>query len=106
MPTDTRKLEVPPMPAYVIAEIEVTDPEAYTPYRAQVPDLIAAHGGRYLVRGGAVEPREGDPPDRVVVIEFPDMAAARRFYDSPDYQAILPLRQAASRGRLYLVEGV
>ena len=95
------------MPAYVIAEIEVTDPEAYAPYRARTPDVIAAHGGRFLVRGGAVEPREGAPPaGRVVVIEFPDMEAARRFYDSPAYQAILPLRQAASQGRLYLVEGM
>jgi uncharacterized protein (DUF1330 family) len=94
------------MPAYVIAEIEVTDPEAYATYRARTPQVIAAHGGRFVVRGGAVEPREGDPPDRVVVIEFPDMAAARRFYDSPDYQAIQPLCPAASRGRLYLVEGV
>ncbi len=69
--------------------------------------MIAAHGGRFLVRGGAVEAREGAPPaGRVVVIEFPDMEAARRFYDSPGYQAILPLRQAASQGRLFLVEGV
>jgi uncharacterized protein (DUF1330 family) len=94
------------MPAYLIAEIEVTDPEAYATYRAQAPAACAAHDGRYLVRGGAAEAKEGAPPaGRVVVIEFPDMAAARRFYDSPEYQAILPLRRAASRGRLYLVEG-
>jgi uncharacterized protein (DUF1330 family) len=95
------------MPAYLIGEIDVTDPEGYAPYRAQTPDVIAAYGGRFLVRGGAVEPREGTPPaGRVVVIEFPDMATARRFYDSAEYQAILPLRLAASRGRLFLVEGV
>ena len=95
------------MPAFLIAEIEVTDPETYARYRAQTPGVIATHGGRFLVRGGAVDAREGEAPaGRVVVIEFADMAAARLFYDSPDYQAILPLRQASSRGRVYLVEGV
>ena len=95
------------MPAYLVAEMEVSDLETYARYRAQVPEVIAAHGGRFLVRGGTAEAKEGTPPaGRVVVIEFPDMAAARRFYDAPDYQAILPLRLAASRGRLYLVEGV
>lgn len=94
------------MPAYLVGEIEVTDPERYALYTARTPGVIATYGGRFLVRGGAVEAKEGAPPaGRVVVIEFPDMAAARRFYDSPDYQAILPLRLAASRGRLYLVEG-
>lgn len=95
------------MPAFLIAEIEVTDPDTYARYRAQTPGVIAAYGGRFLVRGGTVEAREGDPPaGRVVVLEFADMAAVRRFYDSPDYQAILPLRQASSRGRVYLVEGI
>ena len=95
------------MPVYLIAEMEVSDLETYARYRAQVPEVIAPHGGRFLVRGGTTEAKEGAPPaGRVVVIEFPDMAAARRFYDSPDYQAILPLRLAASQGRLYLVEGV
>ena len=95
------------MPAYLVAEMEVSDPETYARYRAQVPEVITAHGGRFLVRGGTTEAKEGTPPaGRVMVIEFPDMAAARRFYDGPDYQAILPLRLAASRGRLYLVEGI
>ncbi|MDF1586198.1 DUF1330 domain-containing protein [Marinimicrococcus flavescens] len=95
------------MPAYIIAEIEVTDPGTYAGYRARTPEAIARHGGRFLVRGGTVLPVEGAPPaGRVVVIEFADMEAARRFYGSPDYQAILPLRQAASRGRLFIVEGV
>jgi uncharacterized protein (DUF1330 family) len=94
------------MPAYLIAEMEVSDPDTYARYRAQVPEVIAAHGGRFLVRGGVSEAKEGTPPSRVVVIEFPDMAAARRFYDDPAYQGILPLRLTASQGRLYLVEGV
>jgi uncharacterized protein (DUF1330 family) len=95
------------MPAYLVSETEVTDPETYARYRAHAPAVIAAHGGRFLVSGGAVDTREGDPPGgRVVVVEFPDMAAARRFYDSAEYRAILPWRHAASRGRLYLIEGV
>jgi uncharacterized protein (DUF1330 family) len=94
------------MTAYLIAEMEVSDPETYAQYRAQVGEVLAAHSGRFLVRGGMTEAKEGAPPaGRVVVIEFPDMAAARRFYDSPDYQAILPLRLTASQGRLYLAEG-
>jgi uncharacterized protein (DUF1330 family) len=95
------------MPAYLVAEIEVADPDTYAQYCALTPSAIAAHGGRYLARGGAVEAKEGTPPaGRVVIAEFPDIAAARGFYDSPEYRAILPLRLAASRGRLYLVEGV
>jgi uncharacterized protein (DUF1330 family) len=95
------------MPAYLVAEMEVSDLKTYEQYRAQVPEVLAAYDGRFLVRGGTTEAKEGTPPaTRVVIIEFPDMAAARRFYDGPDYQAtILPLRLAASQGRLYLVEG-
>jgi uncharacterized protein (DUF1330 family) len=93
--------------AYIVAEIEVADPAAYRLYTDRTPGVIAAFGGRFVVRGGAVDAREGPPPaGRVVVIEFPDMATARRFYDSPAYREILPLRHAASRGRLYIVEGV
>ena len=94
------------MAAYIIAEIEITDPAIYERYRAQTPGVIAQYGGRFLVRGGKAEALEGDhEPDRLVVIEFSDMAAARRFYESPEYQAIISLRQQASRGRLILVEG-
>lgn len=95
------------MPAYLIAEIEVTDPETYAGYRTGTEAAAARHGGRFLVRGGTALPLEGAPPaGRVVVVGFPDMAAARAFYDSPEYRAILPLRQAASKGRLFIVEGL
>jgi uncharacterized protein (DUF1330 family) len=94
------------MAAYIIAEVEVTDPETYATYRAQTPAVIERYGGRFIVRGGAAELLEGhQPPGRTVVIEFPDVAAARRFYDSPDYQAILGIRQRAATSRLLLVEG-
>ena len=95
------------MKGYVIANVDVRDPVGYEAYRSRTADIIASYGGRFLVRGGAVEVREGDPGiSRLVLIEFPDMAAARTFYDSPEYQAILPDRIANSTGTLFLVEGV
>lgn len=94
------------MPAYFIVEIEITDPEAYKRYTARTPDIIAKYGGRFLVRGGNGEAIEGAPPARIVVIEFADRAAAKRFYDSPDYQEILKIRHSASKGRMMLVDGV
>ena len=95
------------MPAYVIAEVDVTDAEAYKLYADKAPGVTLPSGGKYLARAGKVECLEGTPPkSRVVVIEFPDMAAARAFYYGRGYQEIIPLRQAASEGRMFLVEGV
>jgi uncharacterized protein (DUF1330 family) len=95
------------MAAYIYANVEVTDPQAYEAYRAQVPALIAAHGGRYLVRGGACELLEGTAtPQRQVILEFPDMAHLKAFYDSPEYKTLIAIRQGASRGHLYAVQGV
>jgi uncharacterized protein (DUF1330 family) len=91
---------------YVVSEITVTDPEAYKQYAATVPPIIAKFSGRYLVRGGQTVAVEGDPPSgRIVVIEFDSLAAARSFEESPDYQAIAPLRRKAARSRVFLVEG-
>ena len=94
------------MPAYFIAEVEVTNPEGYEPYRALAGASIAQYGGRFVVRGGKTDLIEGSPePQRVVVIEFADAAAARRWYNSPEYQAALPIRLANSKGRGFIVEG-
>ena len=94
------------MTAYVIARVDIHDPDAYATYAAQTPDVIAAHGGRFVVRGGNPEGLEGaDPPGRVVVIAFPDRATARKFYDSPAYQAIVGIRQGAAVSDLILVDG-
>lgn len=94
------------MTAYIYGDIEVTDPAAYEEYRRQVPALIAAHGGRYLVRGGAVTVLEGDArPRRQVILEFPDMAALQAFYRSPEYQRLVKIRQSASTGTLVAIEG-
>lgn len=95
------------MAAYLVAHLEVHDPDGFAAYRAAVPAIIERFGGRYLIRGGEVEMLEGgwDRP-RLVVIAFPDRAAVRRFYDSPEYQEILPLRTRAASGSVAIVEGV
>lgn len=94
------------MPAYVIADVEVSDPERYGEYSAQVAATVERHGGRFLVRGGATETIEGDwLPTRLVIIEFPLMDAAHGWYDSPEYQRILGLRQEAATARLILADG-
>jgi uncharacterized protein (DUF1330 family) len=94
------------MPAYILAEIQVTDAAAYEPYRPLAAASIARFGGRFLVRGGKADLLEGVPePERMVVIEFPDADTARRWYNSTEYQAALKIRHAASRGRVILVEG-
>ena len=95
------------MPAYLYGNIEVTDPAGYEAYRREVPPLIAAHGGRYLVRGGAATVLEGGgTPQRQVIVEFPDMAHLRAFYMAPEYQRLIAIRQRASRGTLLAIEGV
>jgi uncharacterized protein (DUF1330 family) len=95
------------MAAYIIANIEVTDPVAYEEYRQRVPPIIAAFGGRYLARGGPAERLEGTAgAHRVVVLEFPDMARLKGFYASPDYQPLIAVRQRSSRSSLITVEGV
>lgn len=95
------------MAGYVIVDVDVRDPEGYTAYTGQVPATVAAYGGRFIVRGGPYETREGNwQPQRIVVLEFPDIAAARAWYDSPEYQAILPIRQANSHCNfLTIVDG-
>jgi uncharacterized protein (DUF1330 family) len=94
------------MPAYVIADVQVTDPTAYEPYRPLAAASIARFGGRFVVRGGEALLLEGAPaPQRIVVIEFPDAETARRWYRSEEYQQAVKIRQSASTGRLILAEG-
>jgi uncharacterized protein (DUF1330 family) len=95
------------MAAYIIADIDMTDPKAYEEYRAKVPGVIQKYGGRYIVRGGKVEALEGGwQPKRVAVLEFPSMDQALKFYRSEDYAPLIKLRQKASRGKIVLVEGL
>jgi uncharacterized protein (DUF1330 family) len=94
------------MTAYLIANIEVTDPAGFERYRSAVPAVIAAHGGRYLVRGGAHRAVEGALPlKRLVILEFPSMAALQGFYDSPEYRPLLELRLASTRSEVVFAEG-
>lgn len=94
------------MSAYVIGHITVHDADGYSKYTAQVPGTLAAHGGSFAVRGGTTTVMEGDMPHaRHVVIRFPDRAAAEAWYNSPEYQAIVPVRQAHSTGVLMIADG-
>jgi len=93
--------------AYLIAEVEITDPKAYEEYRKIVPGTIAQYGGRYLVRGGSVETKEGGwTPSRVVVLEFASMEQARKWYHSPEYAPALAIRTRAGKSKVILVEGI
>ena len=94
------------MAAYVFAEIEVTDPAPYEEYRKQVLAVVTRYGGKFIVRGGRVESKEGGwKPKRMVALEFPSMEQALKWYDSPEYAPLIKLRQKASRGKLIIVEG-
>jgi uncharacterized protein (DUF1330 family) len=95
------------MPAYVIVETDITDPERYEQYKAASPAAVAAGGGRFLVRGGELVVLEGDwQPTRLVMVEFEDLAAAKRWYESELYQAAKALRAGAARMRMVAVQGV
>jgi uncharacterized protein (DUF1330 family) len=96
------------MPAYVIADIEVSDPAKYEGYRALSPGAIAAYVGRFMSRGGNMQVLEGNwTPSRVVIVEFPTAAQAQKFYDSPEYRAARTARAGATnRFNMIVVEGV
>ncbi len=94
------------MPAYVIAEVNITDPVIYEDYRKLVPATVAKYGGKFLVRGGTTETKEGGwQPKRLVVLEFASMDQARKWYHSPEYAPALALRARAARSKVLLVEG-
>jgi uncharacterized protein (DUF1330 family) len=95
------------MAAYLIADIEVKDALAYDRYRRDVGGTLEKYGGRFVVRGGAAKGVEGGwQPSRIVVIEFPSMAALETWYRSAEYKPLLDLRLAATTGRLIMVEGI
>ena len=99
-----QQLKAPP--AYVIAEVDVTDPATFQKYAEKVPETLVPFNGRYLVRGGKIQALEGDAPKRVAVIAFDSAEKARSWEDSPAYQAIMPIRQSSAKSRRYIVEGV
>jgi uncharacterized protein (DUF1330 family) len=94
------------MAAYLHGNIQIHDTALYKEYAAQVPAIISKYGGRYLVRGGAVEVVEGNVSlQRQVILEFPDMAALKAFYFSAEYTPLKDVRQRAATGTIALIEG-
>ena len=94
-------------PGYVIAEVEVTDPDAMQKYGAKVPETLAPFNHHYVVLGHNIQALEGEPPKGgIVIIAFDSVEKAREWYDSPAYAAIRPIRQNAAKSRLFIVEGV
>ncbi len=95
------------MTAYIILDIEVTDPTRYAEYREQAAPTVAQYGGKYIVRGGKAENLEGDwSPARIVVLQFDSVEQARKWLNSPEYRPAMELRHQTSVTRSIIVEGV
>jgi uncharacterized protein (DUF1330 family) len=95
------------MAAYVIVDIDVTDPEGYEEYRRLAPATVASSGGRYMVRGGRTEVLEGDwQPKRIVVLQFDDIEQAKAWWSSAEYAPIMEIRHRTAKTNMIVVEGV
>jgi uncharacterized protein (DUF1330 family) len=96
------------MPAYIIVDTKITDPEAYDRYKALAKPIAETYGGEYLARGGELDVVQDDlwTPARLVIIRFPDMAAARAFTDAPEYAPVKAIRLGASQATLAIVDGI
>ena len=95
------------MPAYVVIETDIHDPEQYEKYKAVSPGAVAAGGGRFVVRGGETAVLEGDwNPSRIVILEFPDLETAKTWYASEGYQEAKKLREGAASLKMVAVEGI
>jgi uncharacterized protein (DUF1330 family) len=95
------------MPAFIIVETDIQDPDQYERYKQATPAAVAAAGGRFVVRGGDIAVLEGDwTPPRLVMLEFENLNAAKRFYTSAEYQEVKRLREGAARLNMVAVEGL
>jgi len=95
------------MSAYVIVDIQVTDPVGYEEYKKLAPPIVAAYGGKYLARGGKTETLEGDwSPKRLVILEFESAERAKAWLNSPEYRAPRQLRNRTTKTNMVVVEGV
>ena len=95
------------MAAYLVVDIDVTDPSQFEEYKKLAPAAIAKYGGRYLIRGGAYEALEGDwKPQRLTIVEFDSMEKAKAFYTSPEYLAAIKVRTGAAKFKALLVQGI
>lgn len=94
------------MPAYFVANVEVTDPDGFQEYAKGAPATVAKYGGRYLVRGGAIEVLEGDwAPKRLTIIEFESVARVKEWFNSPEYRPFKEIRKRTTVARLLSIEG-
>jgi uncharacterized protein (DUF1330 family) len=93
------------VPGYVVAEVDVTDPATFAKYAAKAPGTIAQYGGEYVIRGGKFDSIEGDAPKRFVVIRFESVEKAKAWENSPEYNAIKPIRHSSAKSRVFIVEG-
>lgn len=97
------------MPAYLVVEHIITNTARFDEYRTKVAPLIAKFGGRYLTKGNAHRQPEGGhwTPERMVIIEFPDMQSLQAWYDSPEYQPLIELRKqcTSDQDMLFFLEG-
>jgi uncharacterized protein (DUF1330 family) len=95
------------MSAYIIVEIEITDPVGYEEYKKQAGATVEKYGGKYIVRGGKTEVLEGDwKPKRIVVLEFPTMERAKEWLNSEEYREPRKMRYRTARTHMLVVEGV
>ena len=95
------------MSVYMIIEISVRNREPYARYIEAVPSIITKHGGKYLSRGGTITPMFGDwNPERIILLEFPDMASLMRCFKSAEYRKIAPLRECSTDAKSIVVEGI
>jgi len=101
-----RAQQAKPLPGYVIAEVDVTDPATFQQYGAKVPGTLAPFNGHYVIRGGKTLSLEGDAPKRFVVIAFDSFDKAKAWEDSPAYEEIKPIRHKSAKSRVFIAEGV
>jgi len=101
-----RAQQAKPLPGYVIAEVDVTDPATFQQYGAKVPGTLAPFNGHYVIRGGKTLSLEGDAPKRFVVIAFDSFEKAKAWEDSPAYDEIKPIRHKSAKSRVFIAEGV
>lgn len=94
-------------PAYFVAEFQLTDPEGIKPYSAKVESTFTPYSGRFIVRGGKMNVKEGfGAQGRLIIIKFDSLSQANAWYNSPEYQSIIPIRHRSGNTRTYIVEGL
>ena len=93
------------LPGYVVAEVDVTDPATFQKYAEKTPGTVAQYGGHYIIRGGKNTSIEGDAPKRFVVIQFETVEKAKAWEDSPEYNAVKPIRHSSAKSRVFIIEG-